>query len=155
MDNYGVKTSAKGNVNNKSNISFTSKYPMAKLDRTNKVSFQNINLTFLNDTPAPGVGTSNSTLVYQFAHDYNYISSHWMMGTITGGSNNYPYIEDEVALLSSIFADSQATLIVKVNATNVYLYVNKTNLSGFGNPTVAGVVISLRLYVFVEDLLGS
>lgn len=158
MTNYGIATSRDGvNVQGASlnNTTFTTKYPLAKLDRTNTVSFQNINLTFLNDTAAPPLAGSNSVLVYSFAHGYKYIPSHWMMGSLTGGTNNYPYIEDEEALLSSITNGSQAILVIKTDSQNVYLFVNKTNLFGDGNPSISGVALSLRLYVFVEDLLGS
>lgn len=56
------------------------KNPLTKLDVTNRVSFQTIQLLFNHEPPqAPAVAPYyTNTLVYQFPHSYQYIPAVWM-----------------------------------------------------------------------------
>lgn len=65
---------------NSSQLLFTTQYPFSKFDATKPQSFQTIDLLFNAEPTNPTTinGTSN-TLIYSFAHGYNYIPSIWMM----------------------------------------------------------------------------
>jgi hypothetical protein len=60
--------------------SFVGTYPYSKLDTQNIVSFQTISILFNKEPPQSPSSTPyyTSTLIYQFKHGYNYISSPWM-----------------------------------------------------------------------------
>lgn len=153
------------------------KYPFAKLDSTNPVSFQNINLTFLNeppDAPLDGSGfsghtTYKRTLVYQFPHGYKYQPTTWCMSlsTLEDPDLSHPlaYQNGNMILLGfvggSLGGATEAVLWVTADKNNVYLYVIKqTQADGNGNfpsPEVqlVGSTVRLRVYVFVENLAGT
>jgi hypothetical protein len=55
------------------------KRPLVKLDTTKTQSFQTISILFNHEPPQPSPSTFVSdTLIYQFAHGYNYIPTTWM-----------------------------------------------------------------------------
>lgn len=159
MDNFGILASPSNVDASKaefSKLNFSTKYPQAKLDRTNETSFQNINLTFLRDTPNPPAGSSNSTLVYDFSHPYNYTPSFWVMGSKSGGYAGTNYLQNEVAWLVLVTAGTFAQLRITADSSKVYFYVDKSVASAFDpNPDISAISLLLRVYVFVEDLLGS
>lgn len=139
-------------------VTFSTRYPFSKIDSTNSNSFQIINIVFLADTPNPdGVSNlTNSTLVYQFAHGYKYVSSSWFLVSINGfvsalGTEGVRL----VTALSPLFGT--AYFVATVDSTNVNFYINKTweQSTGFPAPSVLGITLSIRSYVFINDLSGN
>jgi hypothetical protein len=140
-------------------ITLNTKNPFAKLDSTNKVSFQVINLLFLHEPPNPN-GTSSTyqrTLVYSFPHRYKYVTSSWFLlsldGFATARGSEGNYLVGGGAFATS----SSAVLIVTVDQTNVNIYVDKywVSASGFSAPSIIGFTASIRAYIFVNDLTGN
>lgn len=163
MSDFGMKVSANGtNVSNASNVQMilTSKNPLAKLDRTNKVSFQNIQIFFAHEPPAPAVGTTNTitTLLYQFPHGYPYTPSIWSFCQAVGVQGQFQgsttYFEDSGLIGGSNTSVNApyALIYTGVDATNCYVYITK--FTGTIGPQifVAGSLLNIRFYVFVEDL---
>jgi hypothetical protein len=140
-------------------ITFSTRYPFAKLDSTNDTSFQLINLLFLHEPPNPdGVSSFyQRTLVYSFAHGYTYTPSTWFLVSIDGftsviGSEGV-YITgggSSPSLTSSVF-------IAEVDDTNVNFYIDKYYIVflGITPPSVLGLTLTIRSYAFVNDLLGN
>lgn len=59
-------------------ILFTTKYPFSKFNALDQTSFQTIKITFNAEPPNPtALYTPTNTLLYKFAHGYNYIPSIW------------------------------------------------------------------------------
>jgi hypothetical protein len=147
-----------------SQVTFNTKYPFAKLDKTNLVSFQNISIQFYNEPPAPS-GTypdigPTTTLVYQFVHGYTYVPSTWFLMQVTPSSTvSYPPVSYQQEGTNSFFLylgpGSGASLTITADATNVYFYVNKYYGGSFGLPNIIGYVLNIRAYVFVDDLSGK
>jgi hypothetical protein len=139
-------------------VTFSTRYPFAKLDSTNNVSFQTITILFGVDTPSPdGTDTTtNSTLVYQFAHGYKYVPSTWFMVSVNaftsalGTEGVYLVGGGDAPTLGSAYITAQ------VDATNVYFYINKlwVQSGGLPAPTVLGITLTIRSYIFVNDLSG-
>jgi len=128
--------------------------PFMLLDSQKPVSFQNIDITFLNDPPNPD-GISNftqDTTIYTFAHGYTYIPATWLLFL----NANNPTFKYGYAggLIASEGAVSGGLLLYKVDATNVYIIVRKFFQTGFGIlPTsIVGKNVKLRLYVFANDI---
>lgn len=135
-----------------------SSYPLTKLDVSKTVSFQNINLIFINDPPEPpGLSGTLNTQVYSFAHGYSYVPATWfLIQVITSpvGSNfTQNYFQDN-GIIGAHTAFDEATFYAKTDVTNVYFYVGKTVNSGLGG--VANNLVNTRLkirsYVFTEDV---
>jgi hypothetical protein len=136
------------------------RYPFAKLDSTNKVSFQLINILFLHEPPNPdGLATFFTTVqVYQFPHGYNYIPSTWFLvstdamatavgseGVIFVGGGDTPSFKS-------------AVLDVTVDDANVYFNIDKyydKRVTDLGAPNVLGMTLTVRAYVFANDLAGG
>jgi len=157
---YGIKISAPGyDARTAANLQLllNMKYPIAKLDTTNGVSFRDITLTFVNDPPEPALDTSNSLTVYSFAHGYNYVPQMWSMITmITPPASRTilePYNQDYMTLAQTTFADI-AMLYIRADATNINYIVDKSrsSLPGNGPNPLAPCVIKVRTYVFVQDI---
>jgi hypothetical protein len=152
MADFGVKVSKNGvdsTVAQGTDVVLTTKYPIAKLDKTNKASFQNIYLNITRNTP---LGT---TLIYQFKHGYSYIPSTWTMFNISGISASLPPYGQEYSILLYQAPYVGAELYVEVDATYVSYYINRLYnnypVSGVG-VDVSGIGIRVRTYVFVEDV---
>ena len=148
-------------------ITFNTRYPFAKLDSTNLVSFQNIQLFFAIDTPNPDGVTSGyiRTNVYQFPHGYSYIPTVWMFYQRVGAGiqdtpsstrfSPYGYWGGIIAAANISDSSTYATLDPTADATNVYIDVTKN--AGVGSPdtNLVGYSLNIRLYIFVEDTLGG
>lgn len=144
-------------------ILFSSQYPFAKLDKTNKVSFQNISLFFAHEPPNPDGLTTFlvSTLVYQFPHGYKYVPSTWflMQNPTNSGVGLQPSYQQEggiiIATDEALF--TAAILRIEVDATNIYLYVDKRYIQGDSQPlpNILGFSLNIRIYVFAGDLTGT
>jgi hypothetical protein len=139
-------------------ITFSTKYPFAKIDSTKSVSFKITNILFSSDTANPdGVtNTTNSVLIYSFAHGYTYVPSTWFLVSVNGftsvaGTEGYFLVGG-----GDIPANGSAYLSVQVDSTNVYFYINKIWQSslGFSAPSVFGLTLAIRSSIFVNDLLG-
>ena len=146
-----------------SEVIFSAQYPFAKLDKTNTVSFQNIALFFAHEPPNPN-GTSvfqTTTLVYQFAHGYNYVPSTWFMmqnptNTGVGLQPNYQQ-EGGIIIATDELYYTAAVLTMNADATNVYFYITKYYTAGDSQslPNIYGFSLNIRVYVFVGDLTGT
>ena len=161
--NGPISVASAGNTlegTNIKNLTFSTRYPFAKIDSTSTASFQMINIFFSVDTPNPDgtIVKQNSTLVYQFAHGYKYIPSTWFLvsldgfNTVLGSEGCYIVGGGGIPYLGSAF------LSVQVDATNVYFYVYKqydSSLPFSAAPTVLGLTTTIRCYVFINDLSGT
>lgn len=152
---------------------FNDKYPFHKLDKTNTVSFENIRL-FFNTEPTNPTGVyptdvgPTTTLVYSFPHGYSYIPATWFLMQEVGTSSvglSPSYQQDlnngfgALILETNELDFTAATLRIVADSTNINFYVDKywSNPGGV-NPTqanIAGFTLLIRVYVFVEDLLGQ
>lgn len=159
MGDFGIKVSANGSdakIASGKQLIMSSKYPLAKLDRTNPVSFQNIRIQFNNNLPL-----NVKTLLYQFPHGYNYVPSTWTMVQSTGIVSpyyDYGFVMDSGGLMQGpgMFGPSwYVSFLTEVDATNVYYYAQRLQDTVFDSGqqvTIAGVAIRIRTYVFVEDV---
>ena len=137
-------------------ITFNTSYPFAKIDSTNNVSFQIINILFLTEPPNPdgSVSTYQRNLIYQFAHGYTYVPSTWFM--VSNDNFTTALGTEGVVLTGNSTVLGAAILIVTVDSTNVNFYVDKY-WGGIGvyKPVILGTSIEIRSYVFVNDLTGT
>lgn len=152
MTDFGIKVSSNGNdakIATGSELIMSSKYPLAKIDRTNPTSFQNIHIVFNNNPPLGPV------LVYKFKHGYTYTPTIWSLVQSFGVGAPYtadPYIMDAGDLLHDSMS-SYCQFYVEADSQYVYYYVNRLVDTRSGvNVTVAGVALRVRTYVFVEDV---
>ncbi len=146
-------------------ITFSTRFPFHKLDSTNPVSFQVISILLNHEPPNPPIPpatpphfTTSRTLIYSFRHGYNYIPSSWFLISDDNFATSNGF---EGALLIStgnLFGFTVAVLNVEVDDTNVNIYVDK-NWYNYGTPdnppNIIGTTISIRAYIFVEDLSGN
>lgn len=142
-------------------VTFSTRYPFHKLDSTNPVSFQVLTVFLAVDTPAPAAGAgataSNKTLVYKYPHGYNYVPSSWFL---VSTDNFTTVLGSEGAWLignASGVSPAIAMFQVEIDATNVNFYIYKqwTNDGHTAQPSVLGYFITVRSYIFVEDLTGT
>jgi hypothetical protein len=163
-DNGPISVSAPGKTlvgASSSDITFSTRYPFHKLDSTNNVSFQIITVFFNSDTPTPAAGAgltaSNRTLVYQYAHGYKYEPSSWFLVSL----DNFTTILGSEGSWLIGNASGASTAIAKfevdIDATNVNFYIFKqwTNDGATPAPSVLGYFLTVRSYIFVEDLTGT
>lgn len=166
MSDFGITVSS-NNVSvgeaSTSEVVLTSKYPLAKIDRNNKVSFQNIRIFFANEPPAPAVGTQTTitTFLYGFPHGYTYTPSYWAFSQAVGvfgqfsGDTTY-FLDSGLIGGNNISAGAaNATITIGVDATNCYIYINK--FTGLLGPQifVAGASLTSRIYIFAEDVSST
>lgn len=163
MDNNLITiTNGEVSVNEASGpqILFSSQFPFTKLDSTNIVSFQLITVFFNNEPPNPDGSSSKyqRTLVYQFPHGYTYVPSSWFLATT---SNFSTVLGPEGVTMVQHFISplvSSAQFVVTVDSTNVNFYIDKyydTTSFTAPAPNIQGVFLSVRSYVFVNDLTGT
>lgn len=141
----------------------TSKYPLMKLDRTNKVSFQNLRIFFANEPPAPAVGTTTvtTTLITFFPHGYKYVPKIWSFCRAVGVTGQFQgsitYFLDRGLIGGNGTAANapNSYAYVEVDATNVYVYVTK--FTGTVGPPIflAGATLNFRIYVQVDDVVST
>jgi len=163
MSDYGLKVSKDGvDVRTATGVELLLNLskPQAKLDTTKTVSFQNIDLLFLNDPPeGTGAGDTATTLVYKVAHGYTYTPSFWCLvqETPPSGTAFYQAYFQDTGLVAQHTGFDYASFYVKADATNVNFYVDKYYDSGFGGlaNNISGMLLRIRLYIFVEDLIGD
>lgn len=143
---------------NGTDITLDTMKPFAKLDSTNPISFQLIDVLFLHEPPNPDgtISFYQRTLVHHFPHNYKYVPSDWFMASVDGLQTA---IGTEGVYLvggGDTPTFSSAVFIVETDAENVYFYIDKYWIAsgGFDAPTVLGVTVTVRSYVFVNDLLG-
>lgn len=148
------------------NVFFSTKLPFHKLDMSKLESFQIINLTFdtePTDPATPSFGddeTNSTTLVHQFAHGYDYVPSTWFLISVDGFTNTKGP-EGTVIFLADtgIIGTTGAIMRIEVDSTYVKFYVDKWWGYVMGAvdppPHIQNMVVSIRSYIFVEDLLGN
>lgn len=145
-------------------VTFNTRYPFHKLDSTNINSFQVVTILFGAEPPNPVAPTSTATysesLVYSFAHGYTYVPSTWFLLSLDGFATTIGPEGNAFLVQGQIPGSTNAILNIRVDATNVNFYVTKTWGYVFGTPdpvapNVFGLTVSIRSYVFVEDLLGN
>lgn len=169
MDNGPISVSAPGTSLQGAlakDVTFSTRYPFHKLDSTNPNSFQVISLFFNTEPPDPVMPTStatfSNTLVYKFAHGYTYVPSTWFLFSVdnfttTRGPEGTIFFDGVGAQLPD---STNAIINVSVDNTYVYFYVLKQWGYVFGTPDpnpphVIGITLSVRAYIFVNDLLGG
>jgi len=146
-------------------VTFSTRYPFAKLDSTNENSFEVISLFFNTEPPDPATPTTttttSNTLVYKYAHGYTYTPSTWFLLSLNNFTNT---LGPEGSIIEvapgSNLSLTYATLNITVDDTYVYFYVYKQWWAKGGvidpnPPHVIGLTVSIRAYIFVEDLLGG
>lgn len=137
-------------------VIFTTKYPFAKLDTTNLVSFQNIRLFFA--TEPPGVeGSIVSTTVYSFKHGYTKPPTYWLLYQNLASANtagSFAYGQEGSVIVSPIVS-TFAQLKILLDDTTAYIQVEKTWTMGGPAPLIAGTTLLLRIYIFVEPVLSA
>lgn len=164
MDNGPISVSAPGKSligASASEITFSTRFPFHKLDSTNMVSFEVITLFLAVDTPNPapplGFSDTNSTLVHFYPHDYTYVPSSWFLVSL----DNFKSVSGSEGLTvvgnTSGTSKASAQFRVEINDTNVNFYIDKFWLNNgiVSPPSVLGLFITVRAYIFVEDLSGT
>lgn len=164
MADFGITVSSNNvsttNANTPQQV-LTSKYPLAKIDRTKQTSFQNIHIFFANEPPAPAVGdltTTTVTLLYRFAHGYTYTPSIWtfyravgVTGSFIVGGITYFMDSGVIGGNNTGVNSPYAYIDTIVDSTYVSIYLYK--YTGVGPQIfVAGSGLNIRSYVFAEDL---
>lgn len=149
MANYGIKTSKKGvdaTTATGTDIIMSTKFPFAKIDPTRSDTFRTTTVTFITDPP-----DNVKTLVAQFAHGYSYKPQLWGLWNVTWPAS-FPIVEQNgYGSLNSSSSINSVNIRYEWDATNVYLYMTKTNL-GIPFYSVIGTTAKLSTYIFVDDL---
>lgn len=124
----------------------TTKYPFAKIDPTNRSSFQTINITFLSTPPL-----NTPTVITSVPHGYtNYVPTVWGLWNVTTTTASKAIYNQNYGTYISSSSLPSFELKYDVNSTNVVLTVTVFDTI-FGIDLV-GVMAKLSLYVFVDDL---
>jgi len=140
------------------------RFPFHKLDSTNNVSFQVINITFINEPPNPVTPTSTATfsdtLVYSYPHGYEYTPSTWFLMSLDDFDTTLGPEGSMILVQGQLPGSTNAKLNIYVDDTNIYFYIKKTWGYVFGTPdpvapNIINTRVSIRSYVFVEDLSGE
>ena len=146
-------------------ITFSTKNPFHKLDSTNEKSFQVITIFFNTEPPDPATPTSvatfSDTIVYQFKHGYNYTPSSWFLISLDNFATTLGP-EGTILVRSGAVGGTTARLNIYVDDTYVYFHIAKrwgysyfTSAPDGNPPHVIGLSVSIRAYIFVEDLTGT
>ena len=167
MDNGPISVSAPGKSligATAQDITFSTRYPFAKLDSTNQNSFEVISLFFNTEPPNPpsnASGTTHSnTLVYKYAHGYTYTPSTWFLLSLNNFTSTLGPEGSMILVSGQLPGSTNAIFNITVDDTYVYFYIYKTWGYVFGTPdpnppNIIGYTVSIRAYIFVEDLLGG
>jgi len=167
MNNGPISVSAPGTSLTSAsgtNLTFNTRYPFHKLDSTNEKSFQVISIFFNTEPPDPPSNASgttySSTVVYSYKHGYNYNPSTWFLISTDNFSTVLGPEGTQLVTIGNIPGSTNATLNIKVDDTTVYFYIDKQWGYAFGTPDptpphVIGFTVSIRAYIFVEDLTGT
>ena len=147
------------------NLTFNTKYPFAKLDSTVNTSYQIITLFFNVETPtppqptgSPSNYTSITTLVYSYPHGYTYIPSTWFFLSLDNFATILGTEESFLKGGGTGFPSPGTKLSIRADATNIYFYVTKSRYYDGSIDLyypIIGTFVSIRAYIFVEDLLGQ
>lgn len=129
--------------------------PHTKLDTTNLVSFQNINLTFITNPAEPSLGNVTTTLVYSFPHGYSYFPSYWCLFQITSRATGTIFSQDyfqDTGIIALQNVGDYATIEIQADATSIYFYIKKYQGLGLATNNLLGLVLKIRPYIFVQDV---
>lgn len=169
MDNGPISVSAPGTSLSGAlgkDITFSTRFPFHKLDSLNQNSFEIIALFFNSEPPNPTPPTTtttySNTLVYQYKHGYSYVPSTWFLlsnnnfTTTTGPEGSMIFVSPT----SGLPGNTNAILNISVDSQYVYFYILKQWGYAFGTPdpnppSILGLTVSVRAYIFVNDLLGN
>jgi len=126
--------------------------PQAKLDTTNSVSFQNISITFVNEPPDAPLGTSVTTLIYEFDHGYTYKPQIWnLVENPSGTPFAYQYFQEGGIVMIGSTTTQWATIDIEVTASKVKYSITKGNYIAGTPPVLLGSTLKIRTYVFVDE----
>jgi hypothetical protein len=93
-------------------VIFTTKYPFAKLDTTNDISFQTISILLNVEPSQPTALSTTRTLLYSFPHGYKYIPSIWADWQNTSPSTPKPPTPGNTATTYFSFGDDSNGIII-------------------------------------------
>lgn len=142
-------------------VTFNTRYPFDKLDSTLNESFQIITVFMAVDTPTPdgSIVKYNRTLIYSFAHGYKYVPAPWFLVSLNNFSSTTIGTEGVVLTVNNPDPTvSSGILVINVDSTNVNIYIDKyynSSVIGAVPPVTIGLFISIRSYIFVNDLAGN
>lgn len=138
--------------------------PMTKLDTTNIVSFQTIQLILNHEPPQAPSGSPyyTDTIVYQFKHGYNYVPAIWLSwnfpaanpdpSTPAVGTSNtisYPNGNDSGGLVA--YEATQGTIDLTTQASKLAIQQYNSSTSGLFNATDAILYATVdATYVYVH-----
>lgn len=143
--------------------------PLTKLDITNQVSFQTIQLLFNHEPPQPPNSAPfySNTLVYQFPHGYDYVPATWMewqnhspafpLAPGIGSSNTifYPNGDDSAGLTAydaivnnAIIGGSSNSLV----ALTQYNNAGSTSFTTSASLYLKADKININLYLLKETI---
>ncbi len=143
---------------------FNTAIPFAKIDSTKKASFKVVTILFGKEPPNPATPTStatfSNTLIYQYEHGYKYTPSTWFLISLDGFLSTEGAEGSMILISGQLPASTNAKLNITVDDTYVKIYVYKEWGYVFGQPdpvppNVIGLSVSIRAYIFAEDLTGT
>jgi len=136
------------------------KYPLMKIDRDKSTSFKNIKITFVNDPPAPAVGTTTSisTQIYKFEHGYTYKPAIWSFCRADGVSGSFSgtttYFVDSGLIGGSNTGFNFPFAFAYTGCDSQYCYIYVKKFTGTVGPAInlTGALLYIRFYVFAQDV---
>lgn len=165
MSDFGIKVTQKGKDLDGAQLTdevLNTRWPFAKLDVTNPAAFQNFRIVFNNDAPYDTSGAVKRTEIYRFKHNCvdpqgnKLVPAVWLLGSntnTTGGAQAYFEGGGQIAATTP---GNPVLFVVNWDADNVYFYVDKYYDTSASSPfqyvNIAGTILNIRTYVFVEDL---
>lgn len=131
-------------------------YAQLKIDTQNAQGFQTILLLITTDPPEPvGPATDKYTVLYQFKHNYKYVPSletlFYVSSPPPGATFTQTYFQDFGQIGAHTIADAVFLKSV-VDATYVYIVVDKQNFGGGSANLLTGTNVQITTHVFVDDI---
>ena len=131
------------------------RFAQLKIDTTNAKGFQTLTMSIVTNPPEPAGTGHKYTIIYQYAHGYNYKPAIETLFNITtpppSTSYSTPYFLDWTALAAKT-VDDYAALYAVADDTNVYYIVDKWQ-GGLGLPNLlTGTNITITTHCFLDGV---
>jgi hypothetical protein len=143
QDNQNILTIAAPNTDTRSargaDVFFTTKYPFMKLDTTNEVSFQTISVLFNSEPPQPPAFSYTNTLIYSFAHGYDYVPSVWLTWQNPSPSFPAPPPDNSSNITYYAFGDDSGSIILAGDFAGQTLGSSALGQVAVTNYTLSGI----------------